>query len=76
MTPFSGQALPALLIKESKKFRLQKLEKELAESLQGVQDKEMIICPKCGYEPFSCRVRKDSRGFTIKCFACGMWRRI
>ncbi len=63
-------------INEAKRERMKKLDEGLKKFIQGSVIKERVICPKCNYQSKKNRcsaiIFKDS----IKCFACGMWRRI
>ncbi len=75
-----SQGIPKEIIKEAKKCRLKSLEKELQLKVIGAEHGEMIQCPSCAYvgknNRFTCKVRKDRIGLTIKCFSCGLWRRL
>lgn len=70
------QTLPTKILEESKKEKMKKLEFELKNFIVGSQIGEMIECPRCHYisknKRFSCKVFENA----IKCFACGLWRRI
>ena len=60
----------------ARKERMKKLEDELREFIKGCVVGEKVICPKCNYQSknnkTSAVIFKDS----IKCFACGFWRKI
>jgi len=70
------QSLGLELIAECKKERMKKLDEKLKKFIQGSVVGERVTCPICQYSSkknkFSAVIFQDS----IKCFACGMWRRI
>ena len=70
------QDIMNLEIGEAKKERMKKLEEGLRKFIKGSKVGERVICPKCNYQSkknkCSAVVFEDS----IKCFACGMWRKV
>lgn len=70
------QFLPPEILLEARKEKMQKLDAELKVFIQGSQVGERVLCPKCQYtsnkNKTSAVIFKDS----IKCFSCGLWRRI
>jgi len=70
------QQLDKTIIEECKKEKMKKLDVELKKFIQGSQVGERVLCPVCKYSSkknkMSAVIFKDS----IKCFACGLWRRL
>ena len=67
------QHLDLEIITEARLSKMKKINIELKQEQIG----SLIECPECHYiskknKRFSCKVFPDS----IKCFACGLWRRI
>lgn len=70
------QFIPENILSEVRKEKMKKLDDGLREFIKGSQVGERIECPVCHYSSrknkTSAVIFKDS----IKCFACGIWRRI
>ena len=70
------QRLPLEIIMQSKEEKMKELDKELKQTIEGSKIGERVECPVCHYQSnknkFSAVIFEDS----IKCFACGLWRRI
>ena len=66
---------PNFLI-EARKEKMKKLEVKLQGAFQGASVGERIECPLCHYtsskNKFSAVLFKDA----IKCFSCGVWRKL
>lgn len=71
------QFLPVDILSEARKEKMKQLDSELKEVVGGSQIGERIICPRCQYIN-----KKNHRGTaviypdSIKCFACGLWRKL
>ena len=70
------QLLPPEILSQARAEKMKKLDDALQDFIKGSQVGERVECPKCHYSSrknkFSAVVFKDS----IKCFACGLWRKI
>jgi len=70
------QNFPTELLAQAKQEKMKKLEKELKSFILGSKVGERVECPFCHYSSkknkFSAVIFENS----IKCFACGKWRRI
>jgi hypothetical protein len=70
------QLLPTEIISQAREEKMKSLDKELKEFVKGCVVGERILCPRCQYSSkknkCSAVIFKDS----IKCFACGLWRKI
>ncbi len=70
------QYLPLEILTQAKAEKMKKLDDELRTFIQGSKVGERIECPFCRYSSkknkFSAIIFDDS----IKCFACGKWRKI
>ena len=73
------QKLGINLIKEARKEKIKKLEKEMREVILANKEGAIFICPFCNYVG-----EKQNRNGSakvignkfFKCFACGKWRKI
>jgi len=70
------QFLPTEIISQARAEKMKKLDAELKEFIQGSQEGERVLCPKCKYSSKKNRCSAVIFKNSIKCFACGMWRRI
>lgn len=70
------QQLPTEILSEARREKMKKLDKEMQDFIKSSAIGERIECPRCHYSSkknkFSAFRFKDS----IKCFACGLWRKI
>lgn len=75
------QLMKVKTTKKAIRGKIKKLEAELQDYFKGAQNGEMVECPFCHYmtektKRFSCKVFVDGDSKSMKCFACGKWRRI
>ena len=74
------QVLQNLVIKKAKKKKMLQLEKELREGFSGSSNGERCLCPICKYtsnkNKMSAFIFVNGEDKALKCFACGIWRRI
>ena len=70
------QLLPLEIISQARKEKMKILDAQLREFVQCSKVGERVECPKCHYaskkNKFSAVIFENA----IKCFACGMWRRL
>jgi len=71
------QRLPPEVLSQAKSERMKQLEAGLKELISGTKVGERVECPICHY--ISPKNKKGSAVIfedSIKCFACGIWRKI
>lgn len=72
-----SQIMNVEIIKRARNIKMQKLESELKDYIMGCQVGERVQCPFCNYSskknPTSARIFRDG---VLKCFSCGIWRKI
>jgi len=74
------QRLDADILKRATAIRMKKLEGEFADVIMAAENKERILCPVCKYESkknkTSAVVFHNKDMSSLKCFSCGIWRRV
>ena len=70
------QVLPPEILSQAKSEKMKKLDEKLKKLIQGSQVGERVICPVCHYSSKKNRTSAVIFEDSIKCYACGMWRRI
>jgi uncharacterized protein YbcI len=71
------QYLPSEILSQARAEKMKELDSKMKEVIEGHLPGEKIICPFCHYQSNknpkgSCVVFSDS----IKCFSCGIWRKV
>jgi hypothetical protein len=70
------QLLPFEIMSEARSEKMKSLDLEMREAIKGAIVGERILCPRCQYtskkNKFSAVRFKDA----IKCFSCGLWRKL
>lgn len=74
------QKLNVDILKIAKAMRIKNLEKDL-EYITNFPAGQLIDCPFCHYQSKknrkgTAKIFKDKNGTSLKCFACGKWRRL
>ena len=75
------QKIGSNIIKIAKKIRIKKLEEDLKGEIYYRNNGEIFICPFCKYQSKknrkgTAKIFKNENSSAMKCFACGIWRRI
>lgn len=70
------QLLPEKLIFSARKEKMKKLDEQMRFAVIGAQTGERIECPKCHYSSKKNKFSAVRFENAVKCFSCGLWRRI
>ncbi len=74
------QKLDSDILRNARLKRMGKLEGELSQLVKGTQHGERITCPVCQYESrknkTTALIFRDGKNHSIKCFACGIWKKV
>lgn len=68
-------------VEEMNKQRVKKIEDNLRDSLKGEEAGYLFVCPVCNYQSKknrkgSAKIFEDNKSRVLKCFSCGIWRRL
>jgi len=70
------QMLPVEIISQAREEKMKKLDKGLRELIEGSVKGERVICPICQYTSKKNKTSAIIFENSIKCFSCGIWRKI